>query len=395
MSIKRVMYVHYQKFERDGSYVHVTKFSEEFGAICQREGIEFSVVAPPLVKGIPGHKKSTLARIKSRLARYFISDIKAFLVQLKQMLKERKLLKAFKPDIVLTRWDYNTISIIWACRSLNIPVVLEINSPDHEEREADYWRVPGAEWFFSSTRALSLCNGGFAVSEVLANEYRVPQTASVPVRSIPNGVTVEQFDPSLSGAPVREALGIPADKVVIGFVGSFAQWHRMDMLFESFAELVKKGLPVHLLLVGQVKPGSQDSVARAGEDDIKDHVTFSGFVASDEIDRYLAAMDITVLQNSAYYCSPLKMFEYMAMETAVLALATEPVQEMLEDGKEGVLFPPGDQVAMTAAMERLVNDAELRNRLGQAARVRMEREFTWRHNAEKVYALLQDVYRQR
>lgn len=391
--MKRIVYAHYQKFERDGSYVHVTKFSEEFGKICDKEGIEFSVMAPPLETGVPGQKTSLLSRLKSKLARYYLSDIKAFLVQAKRFLKERKQLKELKPDLVLTRFDYNTFSIIWACRSLNIPVVLEINSPDHEEREMDYWRVPGAEHFFSSTRALSLCDGGFAVSNVLAEEYRVEETKHLPVYSIPNGVTVEQFDPDTSGAPVREQFGIAEDEVVIGFVGSFAPWHRMDMLFDSFSYLVEQGYPVRLLLVGQVKPESEESVERANQDDIRDRVSFTGFVASDDIDQYLAAMDITVLQNSAYYCSPLKMFEYMAMETAVVSLGTEPVQEMLEDGKEGLLFPPGDGEAMTQALVKLVQDKALRESLGQAARARMEAEFTWRHNAENVYTLLNDVYK--
>lgn len=390
--MKRVVYAHYQKFERDGSYVHVTKFSEEFGGICKEKGIEFIVMAPPLVTGVPGHKTSFIDRLKSRLARFYISDIKAFLVQSKRMLAERRQLKELKPDLVLTRFDYNTFSIIWACRSLNIPVVVEINSPDHEEREAEYLRVPGAEHFFSSTRALSLCHGGFAVSNVLTEEYRVESTKGLPIHSIPNGVTIEQFDPELSGAPVREQFGIGEDEVVIGFVGSFAPWHRMDMLFDSFSHLVKEGYNVRLLLVGQVKPESEESVQRANQPDIKERVTFAGFVPSNDIDKFLAAMDITVLQNSAYYCSPLKMFEYMAMETAVLALATEPVKEMLEDGEEGLLFPPGDGEEMTQALTRLVQDKELRERLGKAARARMAKEFTWRHNAEKVYDLLDEVY---
>ena len=391
-AMKRVVYAHYQKFERDGSYVHVTKFSEEFGGICDEQGIEFTVMAPPLETGVPGQKKSFIGRLKSRLAQFYISDIKAFLVQSKRMLEERRQLKELKPDMVLTRFDYNTFSIIWACRSLNIPVVLEINSPDHEEREVNYLRVPGAEHFFSSTRALSLCDGGFAVSNVLTEEYKVESTRGLPVHSIPNGVTVEQFDPHMSGSPVREELGIAEDEVVIGFVGSFAPWHRMDMLFDSFSYLIGQGYKVRLLLVGQVKPESEESVARANQSDIKDHVTFAGFVPSNEIDKYLAAMDITVLQNSAYYCSPLKMFEYMAMETAVLSLGTEPVKEMLVDGEEGLLFPPGDGEAMTQALKKLVEDKELRERLGKAARERMVKEFTWRHNAEKVYDLLNEVY---
>ncbi|MGB0664945.1 MAG: glycosyltransferase family 4 protein [Pontibacterium sp.] len=392
-SFKKVLYVHYQRFERDGSFVHVTNFAREFGQICDSKNIKFSVVAPPLVQGVPGQTHSTLQTVKSFLSRFFLSDIKAFFTQMRNMRQEKAMLEEEQPDIVLTRFNYNTFSIIWACRSLKIPVVIEFNSPDSEERESKYYRFPGMKRFFSGTRALSIANGGFAVSEALAEEYRVQETKHLPVRSIPNGVSIEQFVPRRQREETRRTLGIDSEDVVIGFVGSFAPWHRMDMLFESFSQLKRRGYKnVKLLLVGQVKPESESSLAPAKDETIKDSVVFSGFVSSQDIPNYVAAMDITVLQNSAYYCSPLKMFEYMAMETAVLASATNPVKEMLENGKEGILFPTGDVKAMTDAMIKLVDDKALRDSVGQAARLRMESEFTWRHNAERVFKLLSDVY---
>ncbi len=392
-AMKRVIYVHYQKFERDGSHVHTTKFAEEFGKLCAKQAIDFQVIAPPKFRGVPGVATSRWQAIKTWLSHYYISDIKAVLVQFKRFFAERRQLQQLQPDIVLTRYEDNTLSIIWACRSLNIPVVLEINAPDDEARETEYLRVPGVEQFFSTTRALRKSQGAFAVSEVLAQKYR-QQVPGKPVHSIPNGVSIEAFDPNTDGSEIRHKLNIPADRIVIGYVGSFAPWHGMGMLLDVFEELLAAGLPVHLLLVGQVRIDAQETVERAATPALAERVSFSGFVPSEEVYRYLAAMDITVLPNTAYYCSPLKLFEYMAMEKAVVSVNTQPVQEMLVNGEEGVLFPQGDAKALYAALANLSNDGELRSRLGKAARKRMSEQFTWRDNAQRVYQLLDEVCHQ-
>jgi glycosyltransferase involved in cell wall biosynthesis len=75
----------------------------------------------------------------------------------------------------------------------------------------------------------------------------------------------------------------------------------------------------------------------------------------------------------------------MAMGKACLAPDTAGVREVLTPDVEGLVFDPANDDDFTAALTRLVTDAPLRARLGQAARARIEREFTWAHNAERVW----------
>ena len=117
----------------------------------------------------------------------------------------------------------------------------------------------------------------------------------------------------------------------------------------------------------------------------------AGFVKPADIPPYLAAMDVAVLPNAARYCSPLKLFEYMAMAKPTVAAATPPVSATLADGVEGLLFEPGNQAQFVAKLRELALNRELRERLGFAARRRMQSEFTWRHNAERVFGLLETV----
>ncbi len=392
--MKSIVYVHYQRRERDGSFVHTRMFSREFGALCAERGIAFNVIAPDIIDSDQVPIPTWGRRLMTQVSRFFLSDIKCILVQCKNMLRERKQLQALSADMVLTRYNLNTLSIIWAARSLKIPVLLEINSPDDEYWGIRFYRLPGMKYFFSDTRALTLADGGFAVSEALASSLRHELKEEKPVYSIPNGVCIEQFDPELSGRAIRKLYGIGQGKIVLGFVGSFAPWHGVDMLFEAFIALREKGLPVHLLLVGQIR---EDLTWReqAESEALREHVTLAGYVPQTEINEYLAAMDISVLANSAWYCSPLKVFEYMAMAKAIVAVGTEPVSEMLEHNKEALLFEQGSLRAMTAALELAASDESLRKRLGQAARQRVAQEYTWTDNARRVFGLMEDVLDQR
>jgi glycosyltransferase involved in cell wall biosynthesis len=106
----------------------------------------------------------------------------------------------------------------------------------------------------------------------------------------------------------------------------------------------------------------------------------------------IAAIDVAVLPNAPDYCSPLKIFEYMAMAKAIVAPATRTICGILTDGEEALLFPPGDYKSMVQAILRLAGDPALRNRLGLAARQRVCEQFSWRHNSERVYDLLEKVW---
>jgi len=389
--MKSIVYVHYQKCERDGSYVHTRMFSDSFRRLCAQKNVTFTVMEPNVVdhEGLP--KISLLQKVKTFCARFFLSDIKALFVQKRRMTEERERLVQLNADMVLTRYNWNSISIVWAARSLGIPVVLEINAPDEESGALKFYRLPGMRHFFSTKRVLTLSNGAFAVSEILAKEFRQLDCSRQPVHAIPNGVCLEEFDSSLSGVGLRQELAIPAETVVIGFVGSFAPWHGLDLLFRVFTQLLDAGLDVHLLLVGQLRHNSADWFQRASAPDMEKHVTFVGHIAAKEVNQYLAVMDITVLANSAWYCSPLKVFEYMAMAKAVVAVATEPVCDMLKDGIEGVLFEPKSEEGFFNALHSLVVDPVLRSQLGIAARQRVEKDFSWDSNAQKVFRLLEEV----
>lgn len=384
--MRKVLYFHYQRSKRDGSFVHTREFETAFGELCRTKNMVFAVYAPPAID--PDERPGSLfARVRQRLAQWYLRDFKVLLSQWRAMHSELAILRREKPDVVLTRFDDTTLSILWASRKLKIPVVLEINAPIKDNLEDAYRQLPFFRRLYSNRHALDLADGAFTVSEEISAPLRA-EALGKPVWTIPNGVDVSRFNPAISGTILRAKFQIPSDRVVLGFVGSFAPWHGLDFLADAFDALRGEGLPVHLLLVGQANSRWQTLIDRLSAPGVAKHVSIAGFVKPADIPPYLAAMDITVLPNAARYCSPLKLFEYMAMAKPTVAAATPPVAAMIAQDAEGLLFEPGNQQSFTGALRRLVKDQALRERLGAAARARMETEFTWRHNAERVFELL-------
>jgi glycosyltransferase involved in cell wall biosynthesis len=90
----------------------------------------------------------------------------------------------------------------------------------------------------------------------------------------------------------------------------------------------------------------------------------------------------------------MKLFEYMAMEKAIIAPAVGPVKEVLNNGETGLLITPGSASEMAREIVRLAGDPALRRRLGTAGRAYVVANHTWRQNAIKAleaYARIRPV----
>jgi colanic acid/amylovoran biosynthesis glycosyltransferase len=87
---------------------------------------------------------------------------------------------------------------------------------------------------------------------------------------------------------------------------------------------------------------------------------------------------------------PNVLLEAMAAGVPVVSTRISAIPELVRDGENGLLVPPGDDEALAGALARLLRDPELAARLGEAGRQTVERDFDVRRNAERLYALLSE-----
>jgi glycosyltransferase involved in cell wall biosynthesis len=103
-------------------------------------------------------------------------------------------------------------------------------------------------------------------------------------------------------------------------------------------------------------------------------------------------MDVGVAPYPAlpgFYFSPLKVFEYLAAGVAVVASRIGQLAEVIEDGVNGLLCPPGDATALADCVCRLATAPELRARLGRAGRDSVLRHHTWDTVVQRILRLAQ------
>jgi glycosyltransferase involved in cell wall biosynthesis len=216
-----------------------------------------------------------------------------------------------------------------------------------------------------------------AVSPHLARrvqEYGIPAQR---ILVLPNAVSEE--DLALPSAPF--SFGLPAGAFLLGFTGWLVEWHRLDFLLEALA--APRFAAVILVLIGE-GPLQAALAARAGALGV--HVHFAGRLPHTAIPAALRALDACVVPHSNTYRSPIKLFEYMAQERAILAPRTEPVESVLRDGVEALLFTPLDVESFRNSLEKLLDSSELRQSLARAARRRAATSHTWEQNARTIMA---------
>jgi glycosyltransferase involved in cell wall biosynthesis len=185
----------------------------------------------------------------------------------------------------------------------------------------------------------------------------------------PTGVDAQQFNPSVSGDPVRRAFGFE-DDFVVGWTGSFRRFHGLDLAIEAFAILHRARPRTRLMLVGD-GPERERLQQLTTSLDVADAVTFTGAKPFDQMPQYVAAMDVavvTVLPSDVIHYSPLKLREYLATERPVVAPNVGEMGRVLADGEQALLYEPSDARQLAELLVRVYDDPSLRARLAVAGR---------------------------
>ena len=260
------------------------------------------------------------------------------------------------------------------------PVLLEVNEL------AGFKRARGLimerlarkidNWVFSRADHI-LC-----VSRILADEAGQRGARSERVHVLPNAIDPNRFQSGGTARPVRERLGIE-DAVVLGHVGLFYQWDRLDALIEAAKSIREQHPEVKILLVGD-GPEMENLKQTALRLGMESAMVFSGPVPRDEVPAYIDAMDICVLPDSNAFGSPIALFEFMAMGKPCVVPDLGPIRDVIEDHVTGLVFPHADYSAMRAALLRFIEDPSLRIRIGAQARQRVFERHTWAGNARIV-----------
>jgi glycosyltransferase involved in cell wall biosynthesis len=287
---------------------------------------------------------------------------------------------------VYQRYSLNNLAGLILSRRWKVPLILEANGSEVQWRQE--WSTLRYGRLSAACERLLLRKADRVVVVSNNAHHHLIQRGADPdrIRTIPNGVDAGNFADA-----VPRRLDFPTGSFVIAFCGLFYRWHGVATLAEAFVRLRAEHPMVRLLLIGHGEEAARvRSILHHGG--VLADCLLPGIVAREEVPGYLAAADVVVSPHADlrnFIGSPIKIFEYMASGTPIVASRLAQLSEILTDEETALLVAPGDPVALSSALERLMVDPDLGRRLGAAAQQEARASHSW---DARLAAILTDVH---
>jgi glycosyltransferase involved in cell wall biosynthesis len=330
------------------------------------KGHDVLIIAPDL--GVNDFKGAKIEGIPARP--FFLYKSKKLSLPSR---KVRQILLDFKPDIVhVVNPALLGAAGIYYSKQLKLPFVASYhtNIPQY----LDYYKVPYLKpilWTYlrvlHNRADLNLCTSETTKAELNKRKFRKVQVWK-------RGVALEKFNPSFFDHTIRMRLtnGAPERKLLL-FVGRLAA----EKNIESLRGVLEASPDYCLALVGDGPFRSTLEKHFAGTNTI-----FCGFLLGDELSKAYASSDVFIFPSTTETLG-LVLMEAMAAGVPIVAAASGPTCEQIQDGETGVLFDPDKPDGMLEAVLSLNNKA-YRDRIAFQASSYVQR-YGWDGPSEQLY----------
>jgi glycosyltransferase involved in cell wall biosynthesis len=247
-------------------------------------------------------------------------------------------------------------------------------------------------------RCADRCAAVVANSRSVADDAARVCGTGVAVHPIWNAVDLARFAPQGSTADLDRLAGLPPAgpaTIRIGLVATFARWKGHRTFLEALS-LLPPTVDVRGYVIGG--PVYETEGSQASLDELRDdaaargldgRVGFTGFITDPA--AAMRALDIVVHASTEPEPFGLVIAEAMACGRAVVVSGAGGAAEIVTAGHDALTHAPGDARALATALDRLVNDAALRTRLGAAGRATAEQAFTRERLAREFAAVYQEL----
>ncbi|MBN8876948.1 MAG: glycosyltransferase [Sphingobacteriales bacterium] len=284
-------------------------------------------------------------------------------------------------DLVHAHGTRASSNVLWAARSLKIPVIYTIHGWSFHQDQSLLVRTVRVlgEKFLTRRSALNI---SVSKSNQESGKKVIRDFESIVVN---NGIDRKKFNPDSQFPDIRAELNLPKDKTLVLFIARFTSHKQPLALIEAFKEAVKLHPSMHLLMVGDGDQ-KEEAVRIIEAQGLKNDITLVGF--RQDVPAVLAAADIFVLP-SLWEGLPIGLLEAMSMGKAIIASKVDGTIEIVHHEENGLLIDTKELVpGLTRALIGLSQSAPLREQYGRKA-IETVRD---RFNAENMTRQIEKLY---
>ncbi len=247
--------------------------------------------------------------------------------------------------------------------------------------------VPGvAAYFYKrclADKVLSRADVIISPSESYIDESKFLEKYRGKIAVIPNGVNLEKFDISYSKEECKRKLGLNEKNVVL-FVGRLYPLKGPHILLKAIPNVIKENKDTLFVFVGG---GNVDEYKKLSEEiGVKEYVKFTGYIDEEKY-FYYRASDIFCLPSTLESFGIVNL-EAMACGVPIVASRVGGIPDIVNDGENGLLITPGDSNALADAIIYLLENKDIRERMGKNGKKKIK-DYSWERIAERT----ENVYR--
>ncbi|WP_240372419.1 glycosyltransferase [Brevibacterium zhoupengii] len=289
------------------------------------------------------------------------------------------------PAIIHLRSTYvSALPGLISARRFGLPVLYEVsgmwelvyeasNTARMESRRARTIRLEDA--------VLSHADGIVTLTEAMRDIIESRVSTRRPVKIVPNAVDAEAFSHREKDTSVLSKFGWDPGILTIGYIGTFVHYEGIDLLIRALARLQDRGVRFQALLVGD---GAEAPRLRAlaAELGLKEtQLRFTGRVPHSEVADLYSVIDVCAyprrLTPATRAVSPLKPFEAMASNKAVIVSDVPALAEIAAHGQRGIIVPNGDIDALAEAIDSVIREPLRTEKMVSTAATWTRNERNW------------------
>ena len=287
----------------------------------------------------------------------------------------KRVIKFFEPDILHSHY-VSSYGVLGALTGFH-PYLVSIWG-------SDIYRFPNRSWINRALVKYSLSKADAILSTSNNMVNQIKRFTQKPIEITPFGIDTDSF----RSLPVKNN----ENTFVIGTVKNLKKIYGIDLLIKAFKKIVdwNPGLDLNLVIVGQgTERKNLKSLANCLE--INQKIEFAGNAEPDDVPYYINRMDVFVALSVCNESFGVSVLEAGACEKPVVVSNVSGFNEIVKDNYTGLVVPRNDVSKSAEAIQRLIHDPRLRNKLGKNARRHVENNYSFHSSIDSMLKIYKQM----